>query len=93
VHQYHQLSTATPLTVSTRRWFDEAVTLVKTQIGKDEGAAKSEVDQRFDAIAAYVAELDTQVQVVARHATSLVRKQEALGTTTYDLGFGFTQVC
>jgi hypothetical protein len=75
------------------RWFDEAVTLVKTQIGKDEGAAKSEVDQRFDAIAAYVAELDTQVQVVARHATSLVRKQEALGTTTYDLGFGFTQVC
>ncbi|KAG5190127.1 sorting nexin 1, partial [Tribonema minus] len=76
-----------------KRHWGWAVTMVKSQMGLDQAAeGKSEADLKFDAIGAYVNELDTQVQVVARHASALVKKQEGLGTTAYDLGFALTQL-
>jgi sorting nexin-1/2 len=61
-------------------------------VGKDDDSSKTEVDKRFDNIQAYINELDVQIQQVAKHASNLVKKQEALGSTMYDFGFAFTQL-
>ncbi len=74
------------------KWFDGAMSAVmKLRVGM-EGESKSDVDKQFEHMEQYVNELDVQIHQVAKHASSLVKKQEILGNTMYDFGFAFTQL-
>ncbi|CAM9090297.1 unnamed protein product [Chrysoparadoxa australica] len=71
------------------KWFDEAVTVVKTQVGKQEGA-KTPADIKFDEIQAYVDNLDVQMLNVSKHASALVRQQEEMAKNLHQFSIAFT---
>ncbi len=77
--------------VNFAKWIDEAISVVKLRVGMED-KSKSETDKQFEHMEQYVNELDVQIHQVAKHASSLVKKQEILGNTMYDFGFAFTQL-
>ncbi len=73
------------------KWIDEAISVVKLRVGMED-EPRSEVDKQFEHMEQYVNELDIQIHQVAKHVSSLVKKQKILGNTMYDFGFAFTQL-
>ncbi|CAM9663012.1 unnamed protein product, partial [Phaeothamnion confervicola] len=79
------------------KWFDERATIIKTHVRRRRRAGlreapKSPADLRFEEVSAYVANLDVQMQNVAKHASALVRKEEQLAATLFDFGIAFTML-
>lgn len=74
-----------------KRQFGWMVTNLKAQMNQ-QTSVKMDEDEKVEALNVYIGELEQQVQLLAKHVSHLVKKQEALGCTAYDLGFALTQL-
>jgi len=75
-----------------QNWFEETYASINASMAATQtaNAAKNEEDERIEAEVAYVSNLETQMQNVAKHTTGLAKRNRDLANGLFEFGLAFT---